>query len=112
MRTSSHGIRLAVALGTALLLGTLAGGSALILDRTRQSALRAADTTLQNAAMVVGSTVNRQLLQVDSALASLPALLTGGATSDGEVEPQSATRLLRSFNFEIFAFRDLLLVRP
>ena len=105
-------MRLGVALGTILLLGTLFGGSALLLERTRQTALHAADTTVQNAALVVENTINRQLLQVDGALASLPALFAAVAGQNGTIDQQSATRLLRSFNFETFAFRDLLLVRP
>jgi diguanylate cyclase (GGDEF)-like protein len=105
-------MRLGVAFGAILILGTLFGGSALLLERTRQTALHAADTTLQNAALVVENTINRQLLQVDGALASLPALFAAVSSQNGEVDQQSATRLLRSFNFETFAFRDLLLVRP
>jgi diguanylate cyclase (GGDEF)-like protein len=105
-------MRLAVALGASLILGTLIGGSALLLERTRQTALHAVDTTLQNAALVVENTINRQLLQVDGALASLPALFVAVASQNGDIDPQSATRLLRSFNFATFAFRDLLLIRP
>jgi len=93
-------------------MGTLAGGSALLLERTRQTALNAADTSLQNTALVVENTINRQLLQVDGALASLPALFATAAGQNAKIDTQSAKRLLRSFNFETFAFRDLLLVRP
>jgi diguanylate cyclase (GGDEF)-like protein len=109
---SARRMRLTVALGASLILGTLIGGSALLLERTRQTALHAVDTTLQNAALVMENTINRQLLQVDGALASLPALFVAVAGQNGEIDQQSATRLLRSFNFETFAFRDLLLIRP
>src|ERR1700722_12451404 len=105
-------LRLGVAFGAVLMLGTLFGGSALLLERTRQTALHAADKTLQNAALVVENTINRQLLQVDGALASLPALFAAVASQNGEIDQQAATRLLRSFNFETFAFRDLLLLHP
>jgi diguanylate cyclase (GGDEF)-like protein len=107
---SGRRMRLGVAFGASLILGTLIGGSALLLERTRQTALHAADTTLQNATLVVENTINRQLLQVDGALASLPALFAAVASQNGETDQQSATRLLRSFNFETFAFRDLLLL--
>jgi diguanylate cyclase (GGDEF)-like protein len=109
---SAQRIRRAVALGASLILGTLVGGSALLLERTRQTALHAVDTTLQNAALVVENTINRQLLQVDGALASLPALFAAVASKTGDIDQQSAALLLRAFNFETFAFRDLLLLRP
>ena len=52
------------------------GGAWFLLERTRQTALHAADATLQNAALIVESVVNRQLLQVDGALVSLPTLFS------------------------------------
>jgi diguanylate cyclase (GGDEF)-like protein len=96
----------------ALVLITLIGGSWLLLERTRLTALNAASTTLQNAALIVESVVNRQLLQVDGALVSLPTLFTAVATEGHEVEAKSADRLLRGLNFQAFAFRDLIIVRP
>ena len=68
---------------------------------------------LENSASVVASAINRQLLQVDGALVSLPSLFTA-ADSDQkpETDPNLAGRLLRALNFETFPFRDLLLVRP
>ena len=109
---SARSMRLAIVLGAGLILATLIGGSTLLLERTRQTALHAVDTTLQNAALVVENTINRQLLQVDGALASLPALFATVASQNGEIDQPAATRLLRSFNFATFAFRDLLLIRP
>ena len=105
-------IGIAVAMGAALLLGTLIGGSALVMERTRQTALGVADSTLQNSALVVANSINRQLLQVDGALVSLPALFAAVSDQKGEISPQLARQLLRAFNFETFSFRDLLLVRP
>lgn len=105
-------VGITLALGTALLLGTLVLGSEFFLQRTQQTALRAADTTLQNSALVVANTINRQLLQVDGALVSLPALFAAGGDQKGEIDPQLAQRLLRAFNFETFSFRDLMLVSP
>jgi diguanylate cyclase (GGDEF)-like protein len=104
---------IAVVCGAALLLGTLICGSALVLKNARQTALHAAEMRLQNSASVVTNGINRQLLQVDGALVSLPSLF---AAVDGdqktEIDPNLAGRLLRAFNFETFSFRDLLLVRP
>src|SRR4051812_28648576 len=105
-------ISIALALGTALLLGTLVLGCVFFLQRTQQTALRTAETTLQNSALVVANTINRQLLQVDGALVSLPALFAAVGDQKGEIDPQLAQRLLRAFNFETFSFRDLMLARP
>ena len=91
---------------------TLIGGSALLLQRTHQTALNAANVTLQNAASVIESVVNRQLLQVDAALVSLPTMLATAAADGQDLNAQSASRLLRGLNFQAFAFRDLLLVDP
>ena len=101
-----------VVFGAALLLGTLICGSVLVLQNARQTALHAAEARLQNAASVVTNAINRQLLQVDGALVSLPALFVADGEQKAEVDPQQAARLLRAFNFETFSFRDLLLVRP
>jgi diguanylate cyclase (GGDEF)-like protein len=95
-----------------LVLITLIGGSSLLLERMRQTALHAADATLQNAALIVESVVNRQLLQVDGALVSLPALFAAVAKEGQEVNTPFANRLLRGFNFQTFAFRDIIMVRP
>jgi len=101
-----------VVFGAALLLGTLICGSVLVLQNARQTALHAAEARLQNAASVVTNAINRQLLQVDGALVSLPALFVADGEQKADVDPQQAARLLRAFNFETFSFRDLLLVRP
>ena len=105
-------IGIAVVLGTVLLLGTLIAGSVLILQNAIQTAARCRDG-VGKLASVVASAVNRQLLQVDGALVSLPSLFTA-ADSDQkpEIDPNLAGRLLRALNFETFPFRDLLLVRP
>jgi len=84
-----------IALGFTLVAITLVSGGWILLDRTRQTALHAADITLQHAALTVQSVVNRQFLQVDGALASLPALLTASVKNGTESDPETATRLLR-----------------
>jgi diguanylate cyclase (GGDEF)-like protein len=101
---------LAVALGAVLLLSTLAGGTAVLLQRTRQSSLESAEARLRNTALVTVNTINRQLLQVDGALASLPALFSSTFTGTGPIDAVEAARLLKAFNFDTFAYRDLLLV--
>jgi diguanylate cyclase (GGDEF)-like protein len=101
----------AIAICIGLALTTVIGGSYLFLQRTYQARLAAADMTLQNAALVVERVVNRHLLQVDSALVSLPDLFPIAAQDALDFDPASASRLLRTFNHETFNFRDILLVR-
>ncbi len=74
--------------------------------------MHAADATLQNAALIVESVVNRQLLQVDGALVSLPTMFSTVAREGQEINAATASRLLRAFNFQTFAFRDIILIRP
>ena len=95
-----------------LVLVTLIGGSWLVLERSWQTALSAAHATLHNAALVVESVVNRQLLQVDGALVSLPTLLTTISKGGPNFDNQDAGRLLRGLNFQTFAFRDIIILRP
>jgi hypothetical protein len=68
-----------VASGAFLLLGTLVFGSVLVVQNTKQTALHATETRLQNAASVVTNAINRQLLQVDGALISLPGLFAANS---------------------------------
>ena len=101
-----------IAFGFGLVLLTLIGGSFLVLERTWETAVHAADATIQNAALIVESVVNRQLLQIDGALVSLPALFATIAPDGQEVDAKSAARLLSGLNFQPFAFRDIILMRP
>src|SRR5208337_2036156 len=101
-----------VAFAFGMVLLTLIGGSLLLLTRMPETALHAANATLQNAASIVESVVNRQLLQIDGALVSLPALLATIAKDERDVDAQSAGRLLSGLNFQTFAFRDIILLRP
>ncbi len=95
-----------------LILATLIGGSWLLLEHARQTALHAAGSALQNTALIVESVVNRQLLQVDGALVSLSALFSASPKDGEEVTAQTAGRLLRGFNFQTFAFRNLIMLHP
>jgi diguanylate cyclase (GGDEF)-like protein len=107
-----HPFAAVVAFCICLAYATLIVGPWFLLERTRQTALNAADATLQNAALIVESVINRQLLQVDGALVSLPTLFSTVAKEGQEVNASSASRLLRGFNFQTFAFRDIIMVRP
>ena len=106
------GLAAGVAAAIALLCLTL--GSMLVISRTRATVVAVSEKALENASLVAESTINRQLLQVDGALAGLPALLsaTAAGSSDGRITQQTAIRVLSAFYFENFAFRDMLLVRP
>jgi len=110
--TRRHSFGGALAFGVGIVLLILIGGSWLLLDRTKQTALRAEEVEIQNAARIAESVVNRQLLQVDGALVSLPGLFATVAKDGRTLEPQSAARLLQGFNFQIFAFRDIIILRP
>ncbi|MGY2051020.1 bifunctional diguanylate cyclase/phosphodiesterase [Methylobacterium sp. JK268] len=102
---------LPVLAGAALLSGVLLGGSALLLYRTHATARAGAERSVERTARTLVHAINRQFLQVDSALASLPVLFSTVAASGGEIPPETAGRLLRGLNVQSFAFRDLMLVR-
>lgn len=106
-----RGIDISIALGFGVLLVGLALGTVLLLYRSHETAMLAARRTLENASLVAENTINRQLLQVDGALASLPAVLSAAAGAKGQIDQDLASRVLGAFYFENFAFRDLLLIR-
>ncbi|MET7246389.1 EAL domain-containing protein [Methylobacterium sp. EM32] len=103
-------IKLAIAAGTTLILLLLAAGTALLLHNADRTARQAARAGLERSAQAVEAAFNRQVLQVDGALASLPALFAGSAAG-AAITPAAATQLLRGLNFQTLAFRDLYLVR-
>ena len=100
---------LGIVLGIALVPLILIGGSVLQLLRMQQSALSIGQETLRSAALVVEGEVNRQLLQIDGALVSLPAVFAATTTANQGISRESASRLLRGLNFQTFAFRDIIL---
>jgi hypothetical protein len=106
-RNSRHAI-LGVAVALLFVIGI---GTALLLDRMRQTARETADGVVQRAASVVESTVNRLFLQIDGTLASLPGLV-GQVAQNRDSDADEVSRILRSINFQNLNFRDLLLVRP
>lgn len=103
-------LKIVVAAGTAVILLTVAAGTALLLDRGERAATAAAAEGLERSAQAVENALNRQLLQVHGALASLPSLFAAAKTS-----PQDTTlaaELLGGLNFQTLAYRDLMLVGP
>lgn len=103
-------LKIVVAAGTAVILLTVAAGTALLLDRGERAATAAAAEGLERSAQAVENALNRQLLQVHGALASLPSLFAAAKAS-----PQDTTlaaELLGGLNFQTLAYRDLMLVGP
>ncbi|MBV9077367.1 MAG: EAL domain-containing protein [Methylobacteriaceae bacterium] len=100
-------LRLALLAGGLILSAILVAGTFLVIHRTWQTAYAAAGGQVQRSVLLARTIVNRHLVQVDSALASLPALF---ASLDGPITPQVAQRLLRGINFQSFAFRDIVLL--
>jgi diguanylate cyclase (GGDEF)-like protein len=83
------------------------------LSETHRAAIRNAEADVERSARLAETIVNRHLLQVDSALASLPALLKAAAKSgDGSITSERASDLLLSLNFHAYAYRDLMLLTP
>ncbi|HVZ06485.1 EAL domain-containing protein [Rhodopila sp.] len=111
-KASLRHFTLIVSSAVVFILAVLAAGTWLLSRHNRASALRAAEGNLRQASLIVESVVNHQFLQVDGALASLPDLLGTIVPEQGSPEPRAASRLLRSFNFQTFAFRDIMLLRP
>ncbi|HVY13841.1 MAG TPA: EAL domain-containing protein [Rhodopila sp.] len=96
----------------ALILIILASGAWFLTKHNHQTALRAAENNLRQSSLIVESVVNHLFLQVDGALASVPALLAAADTGNEPLEPKVVTRLLRGLNFQTFAFRDIMVLNP
>lgn len=92
----------------ATLVAILAAGTALLVNAADRDADHDARRRLERATQSIENTLNRQLLQVDGALASMPEILANvrGATLDHG----TASRILGDLNFQTAAFRDLLVV--
>jgi PAS domain S-box-containing protein len=100
-----------VSFGAVLLMGSLISSGMFVSERSRQTALYAAKTNLQRLSLAVTSAINRQLLQVDSAILRLPDLFAVAADQNIGTDPQRAHELLQAFTSQTLSFRDLLLVR-
>ncbi|MBB3930824.1 diguanylate cyclase (GGDEF)-like protein [Kaistia hirudinis] len=103
-------LRAIVIAATVLILVASVAGPVILLEGRRQSFVTGAEATLERAAQAVENALNRQLLQVHGALASLPALFAAAGASPQT--PFAASQLLRGLNFQTLAYRDLLLVQP
>lgn len=103
-----HRLKLSIIAGTGLILVILAVGTATLIERGERAALNAAETMLERSTQAVENALNRQLLQVHGALASLPTLFAAADATPRT--PVVAGQLLRSLNFQTLAYRDLLLV--
>ena len=97
-------------LATAIVVGSTSGVTVLLLNRAHETALQVATQSLLQTAQAAVDSFDDQIVQVDSALASLPGVLSVVADPSGEVLPEVASRLLRSLDLDTFAFRDLLLL--
>lgn len=83
--------------------------SSFIIVTTYRAARDTADGVVRNAAGVVEGTVNRLFLQIDGTLLSLPNLMSDLARL-GQLDADSASRVLRNTSFQNLNFRDLMLV--
>jgi len=100
-------LRLAIFCGTWLVLGGIIAGTVFLLGRLRENAENTAREAVLRLAKIAEGTVNRQFLQVDAALAGLPALFNALPNAEDQA---AAMRLLREVNFRNLGFRDLLLL--
>lgn len=103
-------LKLLVGAGTAAILAIIALGTVHVVQRTEQIAWQTARQSMENSAKAVENAFDRQLLQVDGALTSLPALFNAARIAPGQTGP--ASQLLKGLSFQTMAFRDLMLVAP
>ncbi|BCB19422.1 EAL domain-containing protein [Bosea sp. ANAM02] len=103
-------LKLLVAAGTITILAVAATGASNLVRQRQEAAWRSAEQSLEGAAIAVENALDRQLLQVDGALASFATLFDVAQIGPGQRD--AASRLLRGLNFQTMAFRDLLLVGP
>ncbi|MCS0494418.1 EAL domain-containing protein [Ancylobacter sp. MQZ15Z-1] len=103
-----HRLKLIVASGTAIILLIIVAGTAALLDRAERTATATVEISLERSAQAVENALNRQLLQVHGALASLPTLFRAARVTP--MDPVVVDDLLSGLNFQTLAYRDLLLV--
>lgn len=103
-------LKFMVAAGTAVILAVAAVGATNLVRKREDAAWRAAEQRLESSAVAVENALDRQLLQVDGALASFATLFEVARIEPGQRD--AASSLLRGLNFQTMAFRDLLLVGP
>ena len=98
--------------GTAVVVAGLLGGTGAFLHVGERTARDTAKTALERVAQSVENTLNRQLLQVDGSLASIPNIVSALHPAGARPVPEEVGQLLRDLNFQTFAFRDIMLLRP
>jgi diguanylate cyclase (GGDEF)-like protein/PAS domain S-box-containing protein len=103
-------LRRGVAICAAVVFCLLAGGTTIIVETARRQAMRAAERQLEHAARVAENAVSARFLEVDSMLASLPALLAILHAPDGNIRREAASRALRGLYFGGGGVQDLLLL--
>ncbi|MBN9453530.1 MAG: EAL domain-containing protein [Bosea sp.] len=103
-------LKLMVVAGMAAIMAVAAFGASNLVRQREEAAWRTAEHSLEGAAVAVENALDRQLLQVDGALASFATLFDVAQIGPGQRE--AASRLLRGLNFQTMAFRDLQLVGP
>lgn len=99
--------KLLIMAGTIVVLGLVAWLTARHLYRGEHSARSVAATLIEANARGIENALNRQLLQAESVLASLPMLF-----SSREVTPEIASDTLRGIKLHAYFFRDVMLVAP
>ncbi len=97
--------------GAATLVCATVWGAAVFSEQHRSRYLHSAEKAVEQLATAAEAIVNRQLLQVDGALASVQLLLSGPSdVGAAEFDEQGAARGLRFLSYQAFAFRDLFLM--
>ncbi len=103
-------LKLVIGAGTAAILSIIALGTLHVVEKTERAAWQAARQSLEGSAKAVENALERQLLQADGALASLPALFKAAGVAPGQAGP--AAQLLGGVSFQTMAFRNLMLIAP
>ena len=104
----SQRLNLIIATATALILIVIAATTVVTLQNSENTALNGGELSMERNAQAVEKALNRQLLQVHGALASLPSLFDAAQATP--MDTQVADKLLRGLNFQTLAYRELMLV--
>ena len=86
-------------------MSTIVGVFGLFLENSYRNAWLNAENALERTASVTENIINRHFLQIDSALTSIPVMIsTYSRDNGGEISRENAQRLLGSLNFQTFVF--------
>lgn len=110
-RGTGKRLQVAVLVGVIVIISTLWMTAFAHLSRSWHASWDRAQATAEQLSRTAEGILNRQLLQADGALASLPAMLRYPRAGADDFNLQSAAQLLRALNFQHFAVRDLILAR-